>query len=892
VNLSWPRVAGKRFRPKVVLGVLLLAAATSADAAQVEAYLGEPFGVGVVTVDVVAGGPVVPNDDDRFGVEAQDGRVLYPVLKDRAVRRLIRRLLEIETPVSTTTYFLFRGEGPLELKTYSPGVERLVVNPVADPRGHARLLAEWRAAYVERWKQLRQDPQFPPVVENFLAANLARRLGFALPEPETGWLAMFAPKRTAWDDLFASERAQLIADQQLLAGGSNDAGALAPLPTQLPWPDLPPAPADAAKPPGKVIVEPLAEHVPAECFYLRFGNFPNYLWFRDLNKKWSGDLGNMLARRGIERAASKRIEQQLSLRENALAKILGPQVIADVAIVGLDVQTNLGAAVGVLFQAKNNLLLGNDLNNQRRESLAKFPAAKETTVKLSGRDVSLISSPGGEVRSYYAVDGEFHLVTTSRRLAERFLAAGAGEKSLARSEGFLGARRALPADRQDAIFAYVSPEFIREQTSPARWIESRRRMRSLREMKLVELARLQASAEGVAAVDLPDLVAAGMLPASFAQRSDGSQLELGDLATFEFSDSVRGKPGLYVPAPDMPAELATAEEAAAYRSFADRFQQEVGQTPPIAVAVQRVKREGGDGESLVADVFAGPLEGVKLGKLPDLLGEPSVERIAAVPGDLIRGEAVLDSPLPFGAGAKEPHHVFFGVRDYRSLLVARQGKLESGGSTPELMRFYLGAWPKPGILRLLAGQRVAEGPEPVPGVDQVWQARDQDNLVLCFQRELLRELLPQLHVEQVERPASAWLDVADLRGTELSHTINALGYQRARETTVSACRLMNALSSQLHVPPERCREVGERLMDGRFVSALGGDYELKASDEGRSLWTSTATAEANQFLLTAPPADYELSALSWFRGLSLEANFADEAITGRASIEMSESAVP
>jgi hypothetical protein len=158
--------------------------------------------------------------------------------------------------------------------------------------------------------------------------------------------------------------------------------------------------AGAAVPLDEVPVEPMATHVPEECFYVRFGTFSNYLWFRDLNKKWQGDLSNMILRRGIERAAADRVQQQLSLRETALAKILGPPVIADVALIGLDPYLAQGAAIGILFQARNNFFLSRDLMSKRREALKKFSTATETNPTLAGHEVSLIASPDGQLRSY------------------------------------------------------------------------------------------------------------------------------------------------------------------------------------------------------------------------------------------------------------------------------------------------------------------------------------------------------------------------------------------------------------------------------------------------------------------------------------------------------------
>jgi hypothetical protein len=853
-------------------------------AAEVEAYAGEPFGVGRVTLSVGGAGPIVPLEDERFTVEDANGRALYPVIQEQRARRLLRQLLDIDRPRSVTIHFLFRGIEPLELHAFSPTDQPVSVTPVSNAAAHARLMAEWREEYANRWARLRRDPQFPPVVDNFLAANLARRLGFQLPEPEPGLLASLAPKKAAWDDLLINERHQLAVDQALIAG-SEVGGPLGPLPPPMPWYELP-APGDDLK---ATPVEPIAAHVPVECFYLRFGNFTNYLWFRDLNRKWQGDLANMIVRRAVDRAASDRIEQQLSLKESALAKILGPQVIADVAVIGLDPYLNQGAAVGILFHAKASPILANDLVSQRQLALKNFPDAKETTVRIADCDVSLIATPGGEVRSYYVADGDFHLVTTSSHLVQRFLQAGAGDRALAASAGFLGVRQRIPHDRGDAIFAYVAPEFFRELTSPAIWIEAQRRTRSQRQAKVQELARLQAAAEGLPAKSVDELIAAGILPAGFAARSDGSVLN-DDAAGAV--DSQRGRPGLFIPVADMEVAGATEAESASYRRFADRFRQEVGQTPPVAVGVVRTPLPDGRGETMSADVVATPLEGLKLGRLPDILGEPSDQRVAPIAGDVVRGEVVLaKSPLAIFGGGDELHHLFAALRDFRSPLVVERGRVGPGAAPSELVRMYVGAWPKPGLLRMFSGPELADGAEPIPA-GQGWQAKREDFLLLSFKPDLINEVLPQLTMTPAARPSQAWVDVDNLSDKQLTPAVNALGYMRARETSIAACRLMNTLANQLHVPREACRETAERLMDGRFVCPLGGEYQVAEVPNGQPMWTSTALAPRNQFLLTEPPEDFTLPVLTWFQGLRGDLRLEPGELAAHAEIDMAKSAVP
>jgi hypothetical protein len=591
-----------------------------------------------------------------------------------------------------------------------------------------------------------------------------------------------------------SESHLMSLDQQLLLTRDPGAAADQPLPPPMPWYEL-----QGVEDAEGVAVEPIATHVPAEAFYIRFGNFSNYYWFRSLSRKWQGDLGNMISRRAVDRGGSKRLEQQLSLQESVLAQFLGPQVIADVAIIGLDPYLNRDAAIGILFQAKNGSLLAQDLNRQRRTALTKFPDAVESTERLADRDVSLIATPGNEVRSYYYADGDFHLVTPSRQLMLRFIQAGKGDRSLASTAGFLGARKRLSVERPDAVFAYISPEFFRELSSPAIWIESQRRARAQRVHKLLELGRLQGAAEGLALTSDQDLFASDILPKSVAHALElvGASRPKGTDPGGPPTDSITYSP----PIADMEVTGVTAAEAAAYREFANRFRQEVGQTPPIAAAISRVPLPNGLGESLSIDVLATPLNDVKLGRLPDSLGEPSDQRTAPVAGDMIHAEFVLDSPLPL-AGS-EPHHLVLGIRDFRSPLVAERGQLAPGAPPAELVRMYLATWPKPGgLIKLFLGDQLAQGPEPVAGRQDTWQAAANEFLLISFKPDVVEQVLPQLQMTPAQQPAQAWIDVVDLTGSELSTTINAIGYMRARETSVAACRLMNTLANQLHVAPE------------------------------------------------------------------------------------------
>ena len=134
---------------------------------------------------------------------------------------------------------------------------------------------------------------------------------------------------------------------------------------------------------------------------------------------------------------NQRMERQLGLRQSKLAEMFGEKVIADVAMIGTDTFLREGAAIGVMFQARNSPALMADFTQQRTTAVKETKGAKLETITIAGRPVSFISTPDNALRSFFVSDGDFHLITTSRTIAEWFLQTGAGKhESLGASEDF------------------------------------------------------------------------------------------------------------------------------------------------------------------------------------------------------------------------------------------------------------------------------------------------------------------------------------------------------------------------------------------------------------------------------------------------------------------------
>ena len=445
------------FRPLLILiAALAFARASQAVDILVTAAAGQPYGVARVEIPVVA--PSVGQVLPPMSVTSTDGRVLFPVsddelinlapLSQRAVPRpgrgrllnrlsgLIRELARPDEQLQQTTRrrvtFLVVGPGPIQihLSDSAGAIGTYDVVLENDPQVRTEVLQQWWSGYTQAARRQIDAADYPTAVESYLVAMLAGRLNLPLPD----W---YLPQAADEDLLLTlklvagAEGASEFAFRTAAIGARENLGQTLPLPNPPRW--APPFSQDDL---AHVPVEPLATRVPPECFYIRYGAFENYLWFRDLTEEYGGDITQMLTLRGIENSAFLRMESQLNAKTTELTRMLGPTVIEDQALIGQDLFVADGASIGVLFKAKNAFLLGTSLNGDRASRAAGDDAVTLRDVDIDGRQVSLLSSADNRVRSFLASDGDYFLVTNSRTIVRRFFEVGDSSESLAATASF------------------------------------------------------------------------------------------------------------------------------------------------------------------------------------------------------------------------------------------------------------------------------------------------------------------------------------------------------------------------------------------------------------------------------------------------------------------------
>ncbi len=871
----------RHFAIVAIIGLFLVAGRTAEGRVEGEALLGRPFGVAQVSIT----GLDVAIDVNRVAIEEKNGRALYPAATQGVFGRLIGQILggPTERPAAgVTIYFLFRGEQPLELTVYTPQPVSVVVQPRADnARRFDRDLATWWRHYNSFWRNERADDNQPPIVATYLTSMLSQRLGLDPPVMERLQAKTAANSQTtqALELMLGMERLRQEALKQTMLGRS-DFGEMAnlPLPPGPTW--LPPAfPAGAAV----TEIEPMALHVPANWFYVRFGTFPSYLWLSHLLDEYSGDISSMVTLRSYA-GPDERLQQQLGLEDNVLGDLLGEHIIADVALVGRDTFGREGAAIGMIFQAKNNRILGNDFSEQRKRALAreKENGATAQTLQIGGRDVSFYSTPDNRLRSFYVTDGDFHLVATSRAMVEQFLSLSDGGGSIGKSAEFQFVRQAMPLSRNDTAFVYFSSAFFEGLFSPQYQIELQRRMKSVTDIELLMLARLAARGEQIRSDSAENLAAAGLLPRGFGRRPDGSGPVIRGA---QIVDALRGGRGTFTPIPDVAVSMVTPGEAERVQALNAQLGSQWRRMDPLFVGIQRTALDDKGRERIVIDGNINPLDQSKYGWVLSLLGPPTRQMISPAQGDVVSVQAALRGGVLLPRIG--PHQMFVGLQD-----LPRETSMPGSGllQTLNLLRStpgYIGSWPAAGFLDLLPfnlGGSVADanGFSRLPF--GLWRRQGGGFSVLAFDPQLLVDVTPQLRVVESEIEAQIRLHVEDLSQSKIRPWIVGLYYQRGLTASAGNARFLALLEQQMHVPIDQSKTTMEELLDAKLLCPLGGEYQLVEDlNGGLKSWQSTAWAKRNS---TRVPEDFQAPLLKWFRGLDGHLTSFGDQITTRIELDM------
>lgn len=878
-----------------------------------QAYIGQDFGVGKLIIHDY-GIPV------RWILFEENGRVFYPVLITESLPLPWEKEARQQESY-TAYYFLFRGKEDFKItivdnqQRYSSYeyYDRKIydVHPTENELLYTLLLKDWWRNYVRFIQKSLNGDQYSSVVENYLLYTLSRRLNLPIPE-------MYNPYYwTGNHDIedmvgffTGAESVKCALQQHVILQDTK----IEPADQPMPKPALPPA---VELPPfdQNVEVEPIAFHIPEECWYIRCGSFANFQWLRKTLDDWGGNLRDMVSFRGIDYAINKKIETQLSIQETELGKLFGGMLISDVAALGSDMFIKEGGTFGLMFEAKNNAWLSLQLNKQRLQTKEKFPNATLETIDIGGKQVSFLSTPDNQVRSFYVIDGNYHLITNSKYIVQRFLEAGQKKSDLGSSNEFRYARTLHPVSNKDQLFLYLSDPFFRMIVSPHYRVEMTRRMKAEMAIINAQLALLMAQSEKAEVTTIADLCEKGYLPTNFNQRVESGTFEIRDGVVV---DTLRGRATLLTPILDMEIAQITKSEAEAYDRFVEIYNQAWRRMDPTFVALKQLPSDNGK-EKISLDVHIFPYALQKYGNLANLVDEP--DGVGLIPAADARfslqvqiSSKLLQNASMFSDQTKSAH-LSLSILDMDIPF-----NWENGFPIPERIQeneYWAYAMIPDWVIQILNErdqtpiQTDSEGMEYItPRSDMpIWLKKYEGYYACALHRPTLVKVAPQLKVVDDARKAQIRFDIRSLADTKMRKYFDAVAYASSYHVTHGNIYFMDRLINQLHIPTQNARDVAEQILYGKLVSPLGGTYELRNSyydyysyeqepsntndavnppappkEDGKKVWTWTS--DLDNPVYNKVPGNYKCSFLDWFQGLHIDFSLDEQTLSTHIELEV------
>jgi hypothetical protein len=310
-------------------------------------------------------------------------------------------------------------------------------------------------------------------------------------------------------------------------------------------------------------LDPLAGYLPADQHVVFFPSLAAMFALADEADRQGTPVLEAAEPRAEDFGVAKRYQRQLGLQATALGRMLGPQVVASVAITGGDPYFRLGTDVALLLEAKDNVEnLRTLLAGQIALNTADTKPVTHSSGELLGIHYQAWLSPARRVSSYLAAIDRAVVVTNSLEQLRRLIETRKGrQKPLAALDEYKFFRdRYRRGDSTETALLFLSDATIRRWCGPQWRIADSRRTRDLAVLSEAQAAAVPQLATGSAKFGPVE---------SLYPLSGGGPVELTRAGA---GSPTAGTIEFLTPIGERPLKMVSRAEADAYESWRNGYQ--------------------------------------------------------------------------------------------------------------------------------------------------------------------------------------------------------------------------------------------------------------------------------------------------------------------------------
>jgi hypothetical protein len=339
-------------------------------------------------------------------------------------------------------------------------------------------------------------------------------------------------------------------------------------------------------------LDPLARLVPADQHGLFFPSFAAMTHVLDEADALGSPLIAFTSGRASDQQSRERYQTQLCLPLSTLSRLLGPAVIASVAVTGSDPFLPSGTDMAVLFECKQRDVLQGILAARHAAARAE-PGAVAVEGEIGGARFMGVANADRSVSSYVASFGDVLVVTNSRAQLGHIAEVARGERAaLAGSHEYVWFRdRYGRGEEGESALLVLTDATIRRWAGPRSRIGESRRVRAAAAMAEIQAAHVVELVHGTLEPGASAADARWPITRDFVWTKDG------------VASPTYGSLDFLTPIAELAFERVTPAEEAAYGRFREGYERAWrNYFDPIAVRLALAD------ETLAADVTVMPLQ--------------------------------------------------------------------------------------------------------------------------------------------------------------------------------------------------------------------------------------------------------------------------------------------
>lgn len=319
------------------------------------------------------------------------------------------------------------------------------------------------------------------------------------------------------------------------------------------------------------VEEPFARATPAEFWFVRARTLTALFDVTDAVEDWGAPAADFLDARTEDRGTFARYQTELGFERSAVTRILGPELVQDLAIVGSDPYIHEGTDVTVLFHVKNAALFHASLSGLSAKLGAEHGGLATTTFAHEGVTVTVEKSADGALRRHSATVDDVELVSNSAAAIRRVITTIHGKGARLSDQSDFVYMLARDHEAKGDVLVYLGDAFIASVVGPKQKIGEERRQLALADLSQPGYASLlHGFIQGKAPKSVDDLLRTKLLDRAELKHQDGAPITWTPEAG---ARSKWGTPAALEPLLDMPSPaVVSLPEQRGYESFAREYE--------------------------------------------------------------------------------------------------------------------------------------------------------------------------------------------------------------------------------------------------------------------------------------------------------------------------------